>query len=382
MIIMGKIKVLHVMSGYGGGISSFIKNKAEALKDQPVLFDVATYDDCPEDFVQAIQATGGDVYTLVNPKRVGWRRFSESFQRALKANDHDVVYCHVDGYRSQAYHYLTKKHTKAKFYIHAHLAVPEELFTVKTRIDQAITSRNSQANVGCGEEALKSIYGKQVLDEKRVVIPNSISVESFVKTPRQYKLLRQENRENLQIGPDELVIGQVARLRPVKNHQLTMDLAAYMLENNLPGRFLFIGTGDEEAEIKAQVAERGLTNIHFTGRINPIADFLPALDVMILPSLYEGLPTTVVESQAAGVPALLSDTITKEVDLGLGMVDYLPLDAPMEEWYQGILSASQKTIPSALCREEVIQNKNFSNQGSAQLFEEFLRGRLTHYTLT
>lgn len=379
---MEKIKVLHVMSGYGGGISSFIKNKAEALKDQAVLFDVATYDDCPEDFVQAIQATGGDVYTLVNPKRVGWRRFSESFQRALKANDHDVVYCHVDGYRSQPYHYLTKKNGKAKFYIHAHSAIPEELLTVKSKVDQALTSRNSEANVGCSDQALLSIYGKKAVREKRVIIPNSISVEDFVKTPRQYKLLRQENREKYKIRPDELVIGQIGRLHPVKNHQLTMDLAAFMQENKLAGRFLFIGAGDEEEAYKSQVAKRGLVNIEFVGRISPIADFFPTLDVLLLPSHYEGLPTTIIESQAAGVPAILSDTITQEVDLGLGMVDYLPLDAPMEDWYQAIIAASQKTIPSALSREEVIQNKNFSNQDSAQLFEDFLRGRLTHYTLT
>ena len=86
------------MSGFGGGISSFIRNKAEFMQGEDIIFDVATYDECADNFVKSIQNTGGKIHKLLNPKTNGWNSFKESYTRILDNNEYDIIYCHINGY--------------------------------------------------------------------------------------------------------------------------------------------------------------------------------------------------------------------------------------------------------------------------------------------
>ena len=76
---------------------------------------------------------------------------------------------------------------------------------------------------------------------------------------------------------------------------------------------VLIGTGATLDEIKKKVVELGLENrVIFTGAVDNVSDYLSVFDVMLLPSLYEGLPLVVIEWQISGLPCIISDSITKE----------------------------------------------------------------------
>ena len=92
-----KLRILHVMSGFGGGISSFVLNKAQQMPKYDVIFDVATYDECSDEFERAIQATGGRIYRLQNPKKEGYKVFKASFSKPFEDNEYDLVHCHIEG---------------------------------------------------------------------------------------------------------------------------------------------------------------------------------------------------------------------------------------------------------------------------------------------
>jgi len=157
-----------------------------------------------------------------------------------------------------------------------------------------------------------------------------------------------------------------------------------MKENAKEGKILFVGEGEgeRELELKETIKNMALDDIiSFTGRISPISEFYPALDMILLPSHFEGLPTVVVEAQATGVPVLMSDTVTREVDLDLGMVNYLNLDDDLEKWYAAITDLHQRTIPSADLRSARIIDKKFSNDASAELYAKFLFGDIHSYQL-
>lgn len=382
-----QLKILHIMSGFGGGISSFIRNKAEYMVSENIQFDVVTYDECSKDFKEAIQQTGGTIYTMVNPKTNGWRAFKDSFTSVLKENTYDIIYCHLNGYRVLPYYYYSRKYSKAPFYVHAHTSYyPKSMLSkqkqLNIRIDQSINRKVSDKIVGCGSLSIKNIFGQTVKEEDMVVIPNSVEVERFIKESNQRDKLRKINRANFHLSEDELVIGHIGRLEKVKNHELTIELAEQIKKNQLKMKILIIGEGNREAELKARVEEKGLKDIiTFTGRVSPIEDFYPALDVLVLPSFAEGLPTVVVEAQASGVPVVMSNTVTEEVDLGFGMLETVPLNAEPLIWLKAIEKMQEALIPEASVREQTIKEKKFSNKASANLYTDFLRGKVSQYTI-
>lgn len=387
MMSRKQLKVLHIMSGFGGGISSFIRNKAEYMTNEGIQFDVVTYDECSEEFERAIHAIGGTIYKLKNPKTTSWKEFKESFISVLEKNVYDIIHCHINGYRILPYYYYANKYSKADFYVHAHSShYPEKMLSktmqLKIRIDQMINRKITDKVVGCGTLSIINIFGEKVKEEDIVVIPNSVEVERFIKSEIKSEQLKKANRLKLQIKDDQLVIGHIGRLEAVKNHELTLELAEKIKQLNLNMKILIIGEGNREQELKNLVTQKGLGDtVIFTGRVSPIEDFFPVLDVMLLPSFAEGLPTVVVEAQASGVPVVMSDTITKEVDLGFDMLESVSIGADISEWVKAIEKTQNIEIPNAQTREMVIKEKNFSNENSAQLYAKFLRGEVTHYTI-
>lgn len=382
-----QLKILHIMSGFGGGISSFIRNKAEYMVNENIQFDVVTYDECSEDFKEAVHQTGGNIYTMINPKTDGWRAFRDSFTPVLKENTYDIIYCHLNGYRILPYYYYVRKYSETPFYVHSHSShYPKSMQSkqkqLSIQMDQWINRKITDKIVGCGSLSIKHIFGETVKEEDMVVIPNSVEVERFIKKPEQAEKLRQANRANFHLADDELVIGHIGRLETIKNHELTVELAEQIKEQHLRMKILIIGEGNREVELKKLVEDKRLTDIiTFTGRISPIEDFYPALDVMLLPSFAEGLPTVVVEAQASGTPVVMSATITEEVDLGFNMLETVALDAEPSKWVAAIEETQAVRIPEVAVREKAIKEKNFSNETSADLYREFLRGDISQYTI-
>lgn len=381
-----QLRILHVMSGFGGGISSFILNKAKQMPKYNVVFDVATYDQCSEEFEQAIQATGGRIFRLINPKKKGFKAFQTSFFKPFEEETYDLVHCHIEGYRALPYYRIAKKYGVNRFYIHAHLVND---YKINNKKDQFIFSLNQKLNtylstdiVGCGRLAIKSVFGSKTDLNNAMVIPNSIDLKEYANSKDNYAEYRKTGRERYNLSEDTLVIGHVGRLMPVKNHDKTFEIAKTIQNSNVNAKILIIGSGNLEAELKAKAEELGiLDTVIFTGRINPISEFYPALDVLLLPSFTEGLPTTVVEVQGAGVPTVMSDTITTEVDLGLGMVATCKLGDSGQTWLDSLQQVAGTTILPLEKRLDALENNHFSNEASAKLYVDFFEGKINDFQL-
>ena len=113
-------------------------------------------------------------------------------------------------------------------------------------------------------------------------------------------------------------------------------------------KLMLFGKGDLESEIKEQVESLELTDkVLFMGIKDNVGDYLSAMDIFVFPSLHEGLPFVVLEAQANGLRCILSDTITKQVNL-TGNVDFLPLDVSADEWAGYILEKYDDDLSSRL----------------------------------
>lgn len=381
----GKVhRVLHLMSGYGGGISSFIKNKAEEMPAYGIAFDVTTYDECPADFREAIEATGGKLYPLKNPKKEGFKAFEASLRQALDHHTYDAFYCHINGYRALPYYYLCRRQSQAPFYIHAHNSNDNQGSSLRTRaqvaLSQRLNRRLSDCPLGCGKRAIWAIFGSNVALDEMMIIPNSIHTERYLRSNDWIEDQKKQLRQTYAYGEKTLLIGHIGRLTAVKNHEQSLAIAQVIKDQGLDAKLLIIGAGERDQELKEAVRAQGLEDVvDFTGRINPISAFYPLLDAVVLPSYSEGLPTVVVEAQALGIPVLMSDRVTDEVDLGLGLVEALSLQAGPEEWLQALCRLAAKDRPELGQREQAIHAKAFSNEASARLFVEFLEGDRQHF---
>ena len=122
----------------------------------------------------------------------------------------------------------------------------------------------------------------------------------------------------------------------MKNHTFLLDVFQKVHERDENAVLLLVGVGPLQQEMAQKAVDLGVAEqVIMTGNRDDVPELLGAMDVFAFPSLWEGLPMTVVEAQAAGLPCVLSDTITREVDVS-PLVRYLPLGDP-EQWADAML---------------------------------------------
>src|SRR5699024_11147445 len=114
------LRILHVMGNFGGGISSFILNKAKLMPRYVITFDIVTYDECSHEIEIAIQDTGGKIYPIVNPKKESYKSFSKTFSKPFEDNKYYLVHCHVEGYRAIRYYKIARNYGVKRIYIYSH----------------------------------------------------------------------------------------------------------------------------------------------------------------------------------------------------------------------------------------------------------------------
>ncbi|MBF6626534.1 glycosyltransferase [Aerococcaceae bacterium zg-BR9] len=376
------MRVLHIMSGFGGGISSFIQNKAIGLLDSEIVFDVATYDEVSPAFRESIEAMGGEIYRLINPKKESWQAYMQSFESIFRTQTYDVVHCHIVGYRAIAYYVIAKKYVP-RFYIHAHDTRPEVQTGIKNKalnwLNRRLQHYMSDVPLGCGDLAIQAHYG-MVDDNQMMVLTNGIEDERFFMEDETRLAMRQQLREQYQISDETVVIGQVGRLEKVKNTDFTLALARYLKEQQLPAKIFLVGDGALAASIQATIEQEQLQSIIvLLGRVSPIETVLPLFNVLMLPSFAEGLPTIAVEAQALGIPIVTSDYVSREADFGLGMFRQLSLEEKMNAWYVALEASANESVPPLEERRQALQDAKFTQAASTALYKAFLLGEVNHY---
>lgn len=144
----------------------------------------------------------------------------------------------------------------------------------------------------------------------------------------------------------------------VKNHKYIIKIAKKFKKMNVNFKIFFAGRGPLMEELQQYVEDNELKKeIIFLGIVENIHEFLPAIDVILMPSLYEGIPVSLIESQASGTPAIISDKISRDVDLGLGLIKFLPIEEKdINSWVSSILNyhnmhANKETILNTIAKK-------------------------------
>lgn len=185
--------------------------------------------------------------------------------------------------------------------------------------------------------AAEFTFGKKQAHKNVHLIHNGVDLSVYQFTPSGRAQIRKEFSLE-----DRLVVGHIGRFNKQKNHRFLLEVFRKILVKNANAVLLLTGTGELQQEIRQQAAALGiLESIVFTGVRFDIPQILSAADVFVFPSFHEGMPNTVIEAQATGLPCVIADTITREADI-TGLVQYLSLEDLPEVWAEKALVAASQ----------------------------------------
>ena len=217
----------------------------------------------------------------------------------------------------------------------------------------------------CSSLAGEWTYGKKAVTERRCIfLKNGIETQKYAYN----RAIREGKRKELGIT-DNFVIGHIGRFMQQKNHAFLIDIFSAVKKMNPKAKLLLVSEGRLMDEIKQKVSSLGLQNdVLFLGFRNDINELMQAMDVFVLPSLWEGLPFTLVEAQAAGLPCVISDVISDE-SIVTDLIKKESLKQSAEIWAKKILNVYDETTRKDTAY--LVKDAGFDIETSAQWLQEF-----------
>ena len=325
------IRVLQIIGSLErGGAETFLINLYRNIDRKKIQFDFAIYNNKPSEngYYKEVVKLGGKVFFLP-PKSKGISSNFKAIQTIVQENNYKMVWRYTSscfglidllaaksGGASELILNSRSTHTDSKSELIIH-------YVLKPFLPLAVTK-----GYACGIMAGKWMFGRQSFE----VLNNGIELEPF----RYDEKLRNQHRQEFQLQ-DKIVVGHVGRFHPVKNHRLIIEIYEKFREKISNSVLVLVGMGELLPQIQELVKEKGLEReVLFLGSRSDVPEMLQMMDIFVMPSLFEGFPRAFLEAQAAGLPCIVSATISKEVDV-TGNVSFVDLDAPVEVWADKIV---------------------------------------------
>lgn len=241
-------------------------------------------------------------------------------------------------------------------------------FRIAHILGQLLYSRYIDVKIAPSDLAARYTFGDRAYQSGDVsLLHNAVDLKEYSYSVQERKIIRNE----FNIPENMLVIGHIGRFSEQKNHKYLLQILKKILEEVPDVKLILVGKGELEDNIQTMARKLGIfNNIIFAGIRSDISSILCAMDVFVFPSLYEGMPNTVIEAQATGLPCVISDTITKEADI-TGLVKYESLSKSPEEWARDIIAYAGKERKST--KESFIKN-GYNIESVVREFEKLIFG--------
>lgn len=328
------IRILHVFGRLDrGGAETMIMNLYRNIDRTKIQFDfiIHTKDKC--DYEDEIRFLGGRIYSIPRYKGKNHREYKNIWNDFLKQhNEYKIIHGHV---RSTAAIYLSiAKKYKLKTISHSHnTSSGKGIVAIFKNLLQYPIRYKADYLFACSKSAGEWLFGEKACKSKKFyILKNAIDSEKFIFN----KEIRIEKRKELNLQ-DNYVIGHIGRFHPQKNHDFLINVFKKVHEKNKNSVLLLIGDGELKKSIENNVKKLGIEkNVIFTGGRSDITELLQAMDLFVLPSLYEGLGIVVIEAQASGLHCVVSDNVPKETNITKN-VKYISLKESQRYWSQIIL---------------------------------------------
>ncbi|MBD1378866.1 glycosyltransferase family 1 protein [Metabacillus arenae] len=362
------IRILHVVVNMNrGGAETLIMNLYRNIDRSKIQFDFLT---CKEGvFDKEIVEMGGKVHRIPYLTDGGHFAYLKNLDHFFILNSqYKIVHSHMDKMSG----FVLKAAKKAGIPVriaHSHNTQSEGGFAARLYKSYAGSYiRNSATHyLACSKLAANWLFKNNL--KSTVLLQNGIDTQKFAYS----KEVRDEVRKELGLNKDCLVLGHVGRFNHQKNHAFLIDVF-YELHKQKPDAILvLVGDGPLRSNIEDKVNKKKLDGkVKFLGVRSDIHCLLQAFDIFVFPSFHEGLPLTLIEAQGAGLPCVISENVSEEVDLGINLAKFLSI-TDKEEWLNEIQricnEKATRKIPKQALAEQGYDIKN-----TAYLINNFYLG--------
>jgi len=329
---MDQIRVLHFVSSLSksSGVMSVIMNYYRHINREKIQFDFAFFKDIDNTYEEEIKNYGGKVFLIPKPSN---KSFKERFAEILVQNKYIALHIH-EVYLTFLLAPIAKKNGIPNIITHSHATMYSDklISSIRNRILCLRLKKHATHYFACSKAAGEFLYGKKSLNSGSVVIiNNAIDLQKYKFNQSVRDIVRRE------LGlQNNFVVGHIGRFNKQKNHIFLIEIFDKIRRKNPRAKLLLVGEGPLFEQVKEKINQLDVSeDIILLGKRNDVPALLQAMDVFILPSLFEGLPVVAVEAQASGLPIVMSSNITMEV--GLHNYKFISLNETPEHWADEVL---------------------------------------------
>jgi glycosyltransferase EpsF len=343
-------RVLHVIGVMDlGGAETLIMNVYRHLDRKATQFDVVSLSLREGAYDAEIVELGGRIFRIPPPATAGLMATARSFRNVLREQGpFSAVHSHVQKFSGFIAWIAAKEGVPVRV-VHSHTTrdMPNDRGWRRAYswVMRMLIRKYGTARLGCSADACQALFGPRCLGDARTsVVHNGVDWKRFALESEQ----RGRTRRRLGIAPGAPLLCHVGNFVPAKNHGFLIAAFRQMARLGPGAHLLLVGDGPLRSEIVRLVSEWRMGEcITILGRRRDIPALLGAADLFLFPSLYEGVPTALIEAQMTGLPCLASSRITPEVDLGIGLVSFLGLESGPERWAEEAvrLLGAQRHVP-------------------------------------
>lgn len=351
-----------------GGAEAMIMNYMRNINRDIIKFDFLTNRDYRAAYEDEIESLGGKVYHMCPMYPGKFHRYKKEVREFLKEHpEYKIIHSNLEE-RSYLPLKVAKKMGVPVRISHSHnrpLGINPKLI-VRYYFRFMLKFYNTHM-FACGEEAGDWLYGKKNRNNV-TIMNNAVDANQYRYNPEVSKEMKK------QLGIEgKKVIGHVGRFFPQKNHGFLIDIFNEIHKKDKDTVLLLVGGGELDDALKNQIKEKvrnlGLEDaVEFLGVREDVDRIVQTFDVFLLPSLFEGLPVTMVEAQAAGLPCVISDKVPIQCDL-TGNVWVVPLEESPEKWADVVLDKANNFEKRDTYQQ--IADAGFDIKSQAKWLEEF-----------
>lgn len=357
------IRVLHSVHKMNmGGIQSFIMNVYRNIDRAKVQFDfLVSESESHGDYDEEIKSLGGRIFQVPGRKKGIYKHIIDLNDFFKKHPEYQIVHVHVSSLSNVSVLRVAKKYGVICRIIHSHNTSQggSPIHKYIHRINQISLKSYATDYFACSDLASRWMFPKVIYENNSVkIINNGIEVDRFLFN----KNVRNEFRKKLSVE-GKLVIGHIGRFHKQKNHDFLIDIFKELNKTNKNSVLILVGDGELRHNIEDKVRDLGLeSDVIFTGVRTDIPELFQAMDMFLMPSLHEGLPVTLVEAQASGLYCLVSDNITKQVNI-TNLIKNVSLKKKARYWADKIqalynierINTKSKIVDSGFSIQEISQ---------------------------
>ncbi len=324
---MEKIKVLQFpIANSQGGITQYVLNNWRFIDRTRFHFDFATMSK-KLDMKDELEAEGCKVHFISCYAEENQEQFVSEIREILK-EDYDVIHLHTKQWKSFLIEEIAKEYGVPKIIVHSHSTGIDTSDPVKRQEEIALHEAAKKAFTmdiatdfcACSWLAADFLFGGKIPKSRIKILKNAIDVNRFSYNTEVRNTVRQAlNLEGC------FVLGNVGRMTFSKNQEFLMEVMREIPEEQTNIRLLLIGSGELEEELRRKAEEYKLQEkVIFLGRRKDVDQILQAIDVLLLPSRFEGLGMALVEAQISGLKCLASEEVPQEAIITENL-EWLPL---------------------------------------------------------